>query len=386
MDALRRSHTCSIALAVGACLVLAAPTAEAGHRNLCWQGPPDGADCQGKLGTYMADPAITAIDVLYYRWYSRAYSDRLVRAVRAGKRVRVVVDRLSYLAGHGSAEVDYVASKGVPVRITRHAGSTHAKTTMLYGVNGVGQAVVATYHPGANPNIWEMHFAVQSARVTARFKDWFDRAWANAYNPVSNPAGAYYLFKPMAFEPEPVATCYAAPVAPPADDPVFNLCLTGDEDCMSGRLVPSLDAEMSSLDIAVYNLTNPAVRDSLIRFVRSGRPLRMITDRRRLDEDPGFRPALRQIREAAVYGNVWFKAQNSASLPRMHMKLTVGSTWASWGSANYTRQSRAAPRGCSTSEYHDQTVMVVKDKALRDAASDRFEALWSYGAFVPFRP
>jgi phosphatidylserine/phosphatidylglycerophosphate/cardiolipin synthase-like enzyme len=367
-----------------------APQADSARPELCWQGPPGGQDCQGQLiNGYMVNPAVSAIDVVMFRLVSRAYSDRLVQAHRAGKPVRLLADRSQYLMTPAhAAELDYLAAQGVPVRITRHHGLTHDKTTVLYGVGASrqGQVVLSTYHPGEPAHQWESHFSVQSAAVTRRVRERFERAWANVHDPVANPHGSFLAFRPgMSFEAQPVVTCYEDPTPDPlpvADDPVFDLCFAGDEECQTAQIIPLLDAEPNGFDMAIYSLNAAPMRDALIRLARAGRPVRLLLDHARA-QGAATRETLRRIKAAGAAGNVEIKL-NTASF--MHMKLLVGTGWTGWTSANFTATATVRARGCTRNSYNENTAMVARHQGLRDMAKARFEALWASGHFSTFAP
>ncbi len=366
-------------------LAIAAPAA-AGHRTLCFTGAPGGADCVAKLLAYMkAEP--TGIDVMMYRWWDSRYTDRLVAAHRAGKRVRVIVDRSQYLEdAKFHMQVDRLAAAGVPLRITRHNGPTHSKTTLL---RGQGRLVLAVYHPVNGITNWEMHFALQDPEVMRRMVERFDRAFRN----VDPRVGTFARFSrgmPLKTEAEmaasPTASCYEDPRPDPnpvPDDGTYDLCFSGDEDCQASQLAPAIDAETRSLDVAIYAMSSRSLRDALVRFARAGRPLRLLVDGARARE-PAMRGTLRAIKAAGPSGNVRIKADVTPK--SMHLKMVIGSTWVAFGSSNYRSGSTTRVRGCQSTSYSENDLMLARQRTVRDQARARFDRLWSSDGFAGFTP
>jgi phosphatidylserine/phosphatidylglycerophosphate/cardiolipin synthase-like enzyme len=373
-------------LAFAAALALAMPAEAPAQGAYCFMGSPNGADCLGKLYTDLGRET-GAIDVVLYRWWDRGFSDRLVAAHRAGKRVRVIADRSTYVSEEKTRrEVDYVYARGIPVRITRHADVTHSKTTILHDRR---QVVLATYHPVRGAGGWEMHLSATDDTVFRRFLERFERAWYNV-DPTSGTFAPFYTGMPLRTEAEIDAdrpyVCYENPVPSPkplADSPTFDVCFTGDQNCQTEQLVPRIDRETTSLDIAAYSLSSTWMRDALIRFAKTGRPLRLLVDRANALTERAMRDALRRIKAAGR--NVQIKS-DTTDPARMHMKLLVGSTWSALGSANLRRASTMRVRGCGRLDYSDNNFMLVENKTLRNAARARFDTLWSSAYFVPFTP
>ncbi|HEX7126939.1 MAG TPA: phospholipase D-like domain-containing protein [Thermodesulfobacteriota bacterium] len=360
--------------------------AAAGHRALCFTGPPSGADCLAKLLEYM-DAENAGIDVMMYRWSDWRYTDRLIAKHRAGKRVRVIIDRSQYLENAKfHAQVDRLAAAGVPIRITRHRGVTHSKTTLL---RGQGRLVLAVYHPVGGIRNWEMHFALQDPEALGRMVERFDRAWHN----VDPQVGTFAPFsRGMRLRTEaemaeaPTASCYEDPDPDPnplPDDATYDLCFSGDENCQASQLAPAIDGEADRLDVAIYAMSSSSMRDALVRFARSGRPLRLIVDGARARE-PAMRGTLRAVLAAGPSGNVRIKADVAST--SMHLKMVVGSTWVAFGSSNYRDGSTTRVRGCQSRDYSENDLMLVRHRAVRDEARARFDRLWSSRDFAPFTP
>jgi hypothetical protein len=372
--------------ALGAALALWPVPAAAGHRNLCFTGVPNGSDCLATLLGYMGVET-SAVDVMMYRWRDRRFSDRLVAAHRAGQRVRVIIDRSQYTQDAGvKREVDYVATRGVQVRITRHRGPTHSKTIVLHNQR---QVVLATYHPIWGFASWEMHFSVINDAVYRRTVERFERAWFNI-DPRYGSFAPFVVGMRVPTEAEveanPPTVCYEDPVPDPqplVDSPAFDLCFAADQNCQTDLLVPAIDREAARLDFAVYEMSSTWMRDALIRLAKRGLPLRILADGGRAVE-PAMRDALRRIK-AAGPANVQIKIDNQSDRS-LHMKLLVGSSWLAFGSSNHKSGSTIRVRGCGTRGYSENDLILIRDQLLRDTARARFNTLWSSAYFSPFTP
>jgi phosphatidylserine/phosphatidylglycerophosphate/cardiolipin synthase-like enzyme len=322
-----------------------------------------------------------------YRWWDRRYSDRLVAAHRAGQRVRVIADRSQYTQdARFKAEIDYLATRGVQVRITRHKGPTHSKMTVLHARR---QMVLATYHPVAGSPNWELHVSVSDDAAFRRAVERFERAWFNA-DPRSGSFAPLEVGMPVPAETEveasPPTVCYENPVPDPeplADSPAFDLCFAPDQNCQRELLAPTIDAEPTRLDFAVYSMSSTWMRDALVRFASRGLPLRLLADGDRAPE-PAMRDTLRRIKQAGP-ANVQIKVDNQSGRS-LHMKLLVGSSWLAFGSSNHNPASTTRVRGCGRRGYSDNELILIRDQALQDAARARFDALWASAYFSPFTP
>ncbi len=375
------------------------PAPPAGEtRKLCFS-PKE--DCVGKL-LPLLEAETEAIDVAIYHLYDRRISQILVDKHRAGVRVRVIADRHAYTSSpQQEREMNFLAAGSVPVRTNRHRGIIHHKATLLYS-QGLVEHGSMNYTSFAGRKVFvgktgrtewieEIAFFTTNPRLFARFKERFDRMWANS-------GDGQQTFQPFAAgmtlpnfketEAAPPVTRYENPVPDPSplpDDPELEICFAPDQNCNGEVVRPIIENERTRLDVFMFRATSvEEIGKPLIARVKDGLPVRIIFERSQYHNDlyPSMTTIIDRLRAANTAGNLQLKA--TAHPGAMHMKGVITRELATWGSGNFTKPSSRKVRGLNRVFYQDEDMVITRDPALVAAMQARFDEMWNSPDFADF--
>ncbi|HEX7128400.1 MAG TPA: phospholipase D-like domain-containing protein [Thermodesulfobacteriota bacterium] len=367
-------------------------------RELCFSPK---TDCMNRLIS-LARAETQGIDVAIYHLYDSRLTRVLVEKHRAGVPVRVLADRHAYtIKQQHRRELDFLASSGVPVRVNRFRGIIHHKMTILHGLGLVEQGSMnytsiasrKVFNGRTGETEWneELAFFTDNPAVFARYRERFDRAWANSgAAPAAYQAFTAGMTLPTFEETEadPPTTCYEDPPAVlPPDDGELTVCFAGDEQCnrdVVGRLVAR---EQEALDVIAFRITVGSIVEPILERARSGVPTRLIFERSQYGSSnyPSMTKFIDDLLALKADGaDVDVRA--TAHPGFMHMKSIITTEAAVWGSGNYTTTSSRRIRGCQALYYQTEDMVIARDRALVDAMRARFDEMWNSPDFGPFEP
>ncbi len=367
-------------------------------RDLCFS--PE-TDCMNRLIAY-ARAETRGIDVAIYHLYDSRLSRVLVEKHRAGIPVRVLADRHAYtIKSSHRRELSFLASNGVPVRVNRFRGIIHHKMTILHGLGMVLQGSM-NYTSIASRKIFngqtgqtewneEIAFFTTNARVLARYRERFDRAWANtgpgreAYQPFT-PGMSLPTFDET--EANPPTTCYEDPPSTlPLEDPELDVCFAGDERCNQDVLGALVSRETQRVDVIAFRITVGSIVDPILARAGAGVPVRLIVERTQYGS-PSYPSMTKFIDDLLALRDAGRDVQVRATAHPgfMHMKSIITSQAAVWGSGNYTTTSSRRVRGCQRTYYQTEDMIITKSQGLVSTMRARFDEMWNGPDFADFEP
>jgi phosphatidylserine/phosphatidylglycerophosphate/cardiolipin synthase-like enzyme len=209
------------------------------------------------------------IDIGAWWFTDRVVSDALVRRHRAGVRVRFLGDAHAYRNAHTKAEIDFLASAGIPIRLRAPAdaaGILHWKCGIFAGQNKVafGSAnwTVYSLRPYSATNYDDETLLVTAdSDLVPAFKMKFDQMWVDttAFADFANiTSGVRARFEPDVVTPRAL--------------------VWGQGTEYNSRLIAEIEAEQQSLDFVLYRLDAVSVTDALARRVQAGVSVRLVID------------------------------------------------------------------------------------------------------------
>jgi phosphatidylserine/phosphatidylglycerophosphate/cardiolipin synthase-like enzyme len=371
-----------------------APTPGTPLRRLCFTPK---TDCLADL-VRLINRETVGVDMTIYRMDDRNLTAALVNRHKAGVPVRVLTDRHFYTrGGDHKREVDYLVSNGVPVRINRHRGVVHQKSTVLRGqglvqhgsMNYAWHSIYQTVNGVRTLVQWkdEVTFTTNDPNVFARFGERFDRGWANTGD-FQETWMVFNIGMPLQTHAEadakPPLTRYEDPVPSPRpvpDSPDLSICFGGDQDCNADAVAPVIKAETGRLDVFLFRVNEQAdVIDPIVAKIRAGVPVRILVDKDEYETNASTRNAVAQFRAANTAGNLRMKVRSHAG--QMHIKGVIGTGVATWGSGNFTWPSSTRVRGLQSNYYQEDDFMVCRDPALVATYRQHFDSLWASDGFV----
>ena len=156
-----------------------------------------------------------------------------------------------------------------------------------------------------------------------------------------------------------VSAPVAAPGTAPLEGPYFS-----DSDRVADRIIAAINHTKSSLDLAIFDLTHPAITAALEDAQRRGVRIRIVADQRQAEGTHSEIPFLTQrgipVRRSRGY-------QGDRSL--MHNKFAVfDSRLAVTGSFNWTT---------SADSYNFENAVFISDPAAVARFAEAFERLWA---------
>ncbi|MBI4529081.1 MAG: phospholipase D family protein [Deltaproteobacteria bacterium] len=133
-----------------------------------------------------------------------------------------------------------------------------------------------------------------------------------------------------------------------------------------------IDSAMTSLNIAIFKLTQPDIAGAIISAKKRGVAVRVITDRSEYED----RTNVKQVNRLF---NAAIPIKMNTHQGKMHLKVTIADqAVVATGSFNYT--IAAASR-------NDEVLVIVRDPAVAKEWNDEFNRLWTDGAnFLDFKP
>jgi hypothetical protein len=151
------------------------------------------------------DAETTRIDAMMYKVTESTHADALIRAVKRGVPVRLIVEPSRYRSRDNvwqAYHVDRMHAAGVTIRDRAHQGWTHQKTTLLYS-QGLTIFGSSNWTTASNASQYEHNYFTTKPGFFAWFQQVFARKWANLTGNVETKA-----FAPL----PPDAPVYVSPL------------------------------------------------------------------------------------------------------------------------------------------------------------------------------
>ena len=247
-----------------ALILLALPPTDAGAAEvLC---DPAHEDCKTTLLNYVANER-GSIDVAMWFMEDADMANALIARHRAGVPVRALVDpRRNSTTPMNATILKMLQDAGIPMRAKAGGGILHWKFMIFSGQNVV-QFSAANYSDyyfrPATPYLDytdEGIYFSDDGPIVDSFRRKFDDSWIDTAN-FSNYANV---------SGTPVRSFPLFPV-----DPTLNFVPAQD---FGKRSTPLYDAETQRIDVIMYKVTEATHADGMIRAVRRGIPVRLITE------------------------------------------------------------------------------------------------------------
>ena len=165
------------------------------------------------------DAETTRIDVIMYKITEASHADAMIRAVKRGVPVRLIVEPSFYRDKSNlwqAYQVDRLYSAGVQIRVRAHQGFTHQKTVLLYGqaMSIIGSS---NWTSDSNKAQHEHNYFTTKSWMLSWLKANFTRKWTNSTGYVETTA-----FTPL----PPDAPVYVAPANLAGGQPVTGRVLS----------------------------------------------------------------------------------------------------------------------------------------------------------------
>ena len=159
-----------------------------------------------------------------------------------------------------------------------------------------------------------------------------------------------------------VSAPVAVPGTAPLEGPYFS-----DSDRVADRIIAAINHTKSSLDLAIFDLTHPAITAALDDAQRRGVQIRIVADQRQAAGTHSEIPFLTQ-RGISVRLSRGYKGDRSL----MHNKFAVfDGRLAVTGSFNWTT---------SADSYNFENAVFISDPTAVGRFTEAFERLWSQAA------
>ena len=165
------------------------------------------------------DAETVRIDVIMYKITEARHADGMIRAVKRGVPVRLIVEPSFYRDKSNvwqAYHVDRLYAAGVQIRERAHLGFTHQKTVLLYG-QAMSIFGSSNWTSDSNKAQNEHNYFTVKSWIFSWFKANFDRKWKNSTGNIETKA----------FAPQPPdAPIYTAPANLAGAQPLTGLSLT----------------------------------------------------------------------------------------------------------------------------------------------------------------
>jgi phosphatidylserine/phosphatidylglycerophosphate/cardiolipin synthase-like enzyme/regulation of enolase protein 1 (concanavalin A-like superfamily) len=344
-----------------------APPPLAPQERLC---DPAFEDCRADILTYIQQETV-AIDMGYWMITDARYSNALVAAAKRGVKIRLLMDpRCAEAHPACVTQNDQLRSAGIPMRQRQESGILHWKTIIFAG-QGQVEFAGTNYAPfemvPETPFINytdEIVFFTKDPSLVQSFMTKFDDLWTSEtefadYANVTRPLTRSFPVYPL--------------------DPELNF---PPDESYRNRAVAAYDNEQQKIDAVMFRITDAGHPDALLRAVRRGVPVRLITD------ETEYRNPARLMDAYYVdlmhASGVTVRFDSHQGINHQKSMLMYGSGMSIIGSSNWTESSDASQR-----EHNYFTVKPWMFEWLRA----QFERKWNNGSgfaetkpFVPLPP
>src|SRR6185295_13284084 len=281
-------------------------------------------ECRSGLIAYINRETI-GLDIGMEEMTDQSIADAVIARFRARVPVRVIVEpRRNAAEPRNATTLAALKAAGVPMRYRKVGDIVHWKTMIFAGQDTVEFSAVqftASYlvpvQPGVNFTQDPLFYSTSTAFVQS-FERKFDDAWTDTVN------FAEYANSPTVARVYPLYTV----------DPALNFVPAQN---FGTRSKPLYDAETTAIDVIMYKITENVHADAMIRAVKRGVPVRIITEPTRYRSKDNVWQAYNLDRMWAAGVQI----RDRAHLGFLHQKTTLlyaqGRTI--FGSSNWTTAS-----------------------------------------------
>ena len=323
-------------------------------------------NCRADLIAYINREAIR-LDVGMEEMTDPLIADAVIARFKAQVPVRIIVEpRRNATEPRNGPILDKLKAAGIPMRYRRVGDTFHWKMMIFAGQNVVEfaaaqftESYLVPVEPGVNFTQDPIFYSTNTSFVNS-FERKFDDAWVDTTN-FANYANSVL-----------VARAY-----PTYDvDPQLNFV---PAENFFNRSKPLYDAETNGIDVIIYKITDMTHADAMIRAVKRGVPVRLITEPTRYRSKDNVWQAYNLDRMYAA----GVKIRERAHLGFLHQKtaLLYSQTRTIFGSSNWTIAS-------DKSQYEHN--YFATDPAFFDWFRGVFVRKWASSsetrAFVPLPP
>ncbi len=287
---------------------------------------PTGTDCRAVLLAYINREHVR-IDAGLEEIADSVIADALIARFRAGVPVRALVEpRRTVVEPKNATMLAKLRAAGIPMRYKPAGGILHWKMmifagqyTVQFGAPQFTKSYLVPVVPYVNFTQDPIVFSTSTSIVNS-FQRKFDDAWVDTVNFVA------YANSPTVERAYPLYSVSSLLNFVPAQN-----FLT--------RVKPHYDAETTGLDVIIYKVTEPGHADAMIRAVKRGVPVRLITEPLRYRNRDNVWQAYNIDRMYAA----GVKIRERAHLGFMHQKTTLllSQRRTIFGSSNWTPDSNA---------------------------------------------
>jgi hypothetical protein len=127
------------------------------------------------------DAEAVRIDVIMYKITELSHADAMIRAVKRGVPVRLIVEPSWYRSTQNlwqAYQIDRMYAAGVQIRVRAHQGFTHQKTVLLYG-QAMSIFGSSNWTTDSNKAQHEHNYFTTKSWMFSWFKANFSRKWSN---------------------------------------------------------------------------------------------------------------------------------------------------------------------------------------------------------------
>ena len=328
---------------------------------------PAHQDCRAVLLTYVQNERVS-IDVAMWFMEDQELANAIIARRNAGVSVRVLVDpRRNNETPMNAVTLDLFQRSGLPMRYKFAGGIMHWKYMIFNGQNTVqwSAANYSDYYfrpisPYTNYTDEGIYFTDDPAVINS-FRRKFDDSWvdttvfANYANISSTPTRAHPLY---------------------SIDPTMSFVPAED---FATRSVPFYDKETQRIDVIMYKITEPRHADGLIRAVRRGIPVRVITEPDRYRNPANVWQAYHVDRMYMAGVQIRIRAHEGFLHQKNTLLYSQGLTI--YGSSNWTEDSNSVQY-----EHNYFTTKPWFFAWFRDNFERKWNNLTGYAETAPFSP
>jgi phosphatidylserine/phosphatidylglycerophosphate/cardiolipin synthase-like enzyme len=284
-------------------------------------------DCRQGLLQYIGREAIR-LDIGMEEMTDALIADAVIARFKARVPVRVIVEpRRNVVEPRNATILAKLKAAGIPMRYRRVGDTFHWKMMIFAGQNVVEfaaaqftESYLVPVQAGINFTQDPIFYSTETSFVNS-FERKFDDAWVDEVN------FAEYANAPTA------ARAYALYEI----DPALNFVPANN---FASRSKPLYDAERTGIDVIMYKITDMIHADAMIRAVKRGVPVRLITEPTRYRSTDNLWQAYNIDRMYAAGVHI----RERAHLGFLHQKTTLlhSQTRTIFGSSNWTTASNLA--------------------------------------------
>ena len=305
-----------------ATLLLIVPTPAHGADVMC---DPSYQDCRATLLTYIRNENVS-IDIAMWFMEDLELANTIVARFKSGVAVRVLVDpRRNTTTPMNATVLDMFEDAGMPMRYKVGGGILHWKFMIFNGQNTIqwSAANYGDYYfkpaiPYRNYTDEGIYFTTDPPVINS-FRRKFDDAWVDL--------AAFAHYANITGTPSRVHPLHAID---------SDLSFVPAED-FSVRSKPLYDAETQRIDVIMYKITEGTHADGLIRAVKRGIPVRLITEPERYRNKENVWHAY-QVDRLYMAG-VLIRHRAHEGFTHQKSTLLYGQGLTIYGSSNWTTES-----------------------------------------------